>query len=139
MSSLATSSDFVRVDVAVLSPGVAPAIFIRAHSLEPVQTGYLLGAVTLIASIGGVLASGWLNGWLQQRGRLDAPMTTGAIGALGVVLSIALLPVARELGAAVALFASLPVPPSTAVIQFLAPNRMRSPLSAMFSGEGAGR
>jgi MFS family permease len=116
----------------------APAIFIRTHELTSVQAGYLLGVVTLVASTTGVLASGWLNDSLRKRGRLDSPMLTGAIGGGGVILPIAFLPSASGLPSAVTLFsialffASFPMPPSTAVIQLLAPNRMRSRISAMF-------
>jgi MFS family permease len=116
----------------------SPAIFIRTHGLTSAQAGYLLGIVTLIASTTGVLASGWLNDSLRKRGRLDAPMMTGAIGGAGVILPIAFLPAAGSIPSAVALFsvalffASFPMPPSTAVIQLLAPNRMRSRISAMF-------
>lgn len=65
-------------------------------------------------------------------------MLGGALGAAGVVVPIALLPAVDSLGVAVALFAialffaSFPMPPSTAAIQLLAPNRMRSRISAMF-------
>lgn len=115
-----------------------PAIFIRSYGLTAAQTGYVLGIVTLIASTTGVLASGWLNDRLRQRGRLDAPMLTGAIGGAGIVLPVALLPFAASLQSAVALFSlalffgAFPMPPSTAAIQLLAPNRMRSRISAMF-------
>lgn len=115
-----------------------PAIFIRTHGLTPSQTGYLLGIVTLVASTTGVLASGWLTDWLLRRGRGDAPMLAGAIGGAGIVVPIALLPWAAGLQSATVLFgaalffASFPMPPSTAVIQLLAPNRMRSRISAMF-------
>jgi MFS family permease len=115
-----------------------PAIFIRAWGFSAAQSGLLLGTVTLVASTTGVLASGWLNDWLRQRGRRDAPMLAGAIGGAGIIVPIAWLPAAESLSLAVALFgaalffASFPMPPSTAAIQLLAPNRMRSRISAMF-------
>jgi MFS family permease len=118
--------------------GWGPAMFIRGYGLTPAQSGYVLGVVTLVASTTGVLVSGWLNDRLRQAGRIDAPMLTGAIGAAGLVLPSALLPFAGSLSPAVALFgialffASFPMPPSTAAIQILAPNRMRSRIAAMF-------
>jgi MFS family permease len=118
--------------------GWGPAIFIRRFGLTPAQTGYALGIATLIASTAGVLTSGWLNDRLQKRGYLDAPLRTGAVGGAGLVLPVALLPLADSLPLALTLFgiglffASFPMPPSTTGIQLLAPNRMRSRLAAMF-------
>jgi MFS family permease len=94
----------------------APAILMRRHSLT----------------------AGWVNDWLRQHGRLDAPMATGAIGGAGVVIPSLLLPWADTVAAAIAVlgvaffFAAFPMPPSTAAIQLLAPNRMRSRIAAMF-------
>jgi MFS family permease len=118
--------------------GWGPAIFIRGFGLTPAQTGYALGIATLIASTAGVLTSGWLNDRLQKHSYLDAPLRTGAVGGAGLVVPVALLPLADTLPLALALFgiglffASFPMPPSTTGIQLLAPNRMRSRLAAMF-------
>lgn len=118
--------------------GWAPAILMRRYGLTPAQSGYVLGAATLVASTTGVLTSGWLNDRLRQHGRLDAPMCTGAIGGAGLVVPVVLLPWAETLAAAMALlcisffFAAFPMPPSTAAIQLLAPNRLRSRIAAMF-------
>lgn len=115
-----------------------PAIFIRTWGLTAPQSGFLLGIVTLVASTSGVLVAGWLNDGLRQRGRVDAPMLTGAIGGAGIVLPIAGLPAAGGLWTAVVLFgaalffASFAMPPSAAAIQLLAPNRMRSRITALF-------
>ncbi|MDT9136344.1 hypothetical protein RSW15_24735, partial [Escherichia coli] len=65
-------------------------------------------------------------------------MRTGVIGALGVLLPAAFLPFAPNLAAAAAtlsvafFFAAFPMPPSTAAIQLLAPNRLRAQVSALF-------
>jgi MFS family permease len=118
--------------------GWGPAIFIRGFGLTPTQTGYALGAATLIASTAGVLTSGWLNDRLQRSGHLDAPLRTGAVGGAGLVAPVVLLPFADSFPLALVLFGialffgSFPMPPSTTGIQLLAPNRMRSRLAAMF-------
>jgi MFS family permease len=118
--------------------GWGPAIFIRGFGLTAAQTGYALGAATLIASTAGVLTSGWLNDRLQRNGYLDAPLRTGAVGGAGLVAPVVMLPYADSLPLALALFGialffgSFPMPPSTTGIQLLAPNRMRSRLAAMF-------
>jgi MFS family permease len=116
----------------------APAILMRRYGLTPGQSGYALGVTTLIASVAGVWTAGWIDDSLRRRGRLDAPMCAGAIGGAGVVIPGLLLPWADTLAAAIGLlgvalfFAAFPMPPSTAAIQLLAPNRMRSRLAAMF-------
>lgn len=55
------------------------------------QSGYVLGSIVMIGCTLGVLASGWLLDWLQRRGRSDACMRTGVIGAMGVLPPAALL------------------------------------------------
>jgi MFS family permease len=115
-----------------------PALFIRAYGLAPARSGFLLGVMTLAASTMGVLSSGWSHDALRRRGRTDAPFLVGAIGAAGVFVPAALLPSSGSLTSTIGLFAaalffaSFPLPPSTAALQLLAPNRMRSRLSAMF-------
>jgi hypothetical protein len=85
-----------------------------------------------------VLSSGWSHDLLRRRGRADAPFLVGAIGAAGLFVPAALLPASGTLASTIVLFAvalyfaSFPLPPSTAALQLLAPNRMRSRLSAMF-------
>jgi MFS family permease len=75
---------------------------------------------------------------LRKNGRVDAPMRTGVIGALGVLAPVAALPFAPSLGWAtgvlsVALFfAAFPMPPSTAAMQLLTPNRLRGQVAALF-------
>jgi MFS family permease len=116
----------------------APAYLIRTYGLSAQQTGYTLGPIVMIACSGGVLVSGWAMDTLRARGFVDAPLRTGVIGALGVLLPAAALPFAPNLtSAAVALsvalfFAAFPMPPSTAAMQLLAPNRLRAQVSALF-------
>ena len=116
----------------------APAYLIRAHGLSAQATGYVLGPIVMIACTGGVLVSGWAMDNLRARGFVDAPMRTGVIGALGVLLPAAFLPFAPNLTAAAAtlsvafFFAAFPMPPSTAAMQLLAPNRLRAQVSALF-------
>lgn len=116
----------------------SPAYLIRTFGLSPKDTGYWLGPIAIMAGGGGVLASGWLMDALNRRGYADAPLRTGVIGALGVVVPAAALPFASSLAAAVTLlsialfFASFPQPPSAAVMQVVPPQRMRARISAIF-------
>jgi MFS family permease len=109
-----------------------------SFGLTPATSGIWLGGIAIVAGGGGVLASGWLMDAMTARGYRDAPFRTGIIGAVGTVIPAALLPLATTLPIAALLlglalfFASFPMPPSTAVMQVVAPSRMRSRVSAIF-------
>jgi MFS family permease len=116
----------------------APAFLIRTYGLDAPEAGYILGFIVTIACTAGVLFSGWLMDSLRARGYVDAPMRTGAIGGCGVLLPAALLPFAPSLATAATVlsvaffFAAFPMPPSTAAMQLLTPNRLRARVAALF-------
>jgi MFS family permease len=122
----------------------SPAYLIRNFGLSSQQAGYALGLVVMLGCTSGVLTSGWLMDSLQRRGYVDAPMRTGVIGLAGLILPVVVLPFATQLGADLAFpaaiaimsigffFAAFPMPPSTAAMQILAPNRLRARVSAVF-------
>lgn len=122
----------------------SPAFLIRNFGLKAQEIGYILGLIVMLACTLGVLASGWLMDTLRRNGRLDAPMRTGVIGAMGLLLPATGLPFAADLPDSIALpvvvallalaffFAAFPMPPSTAAMQLLAPNRLRARVSAVF-------
>lgn len=118
----------------------SPAYLMRVFALTPGESGLRLGWVVIIAAGCGVLASGAIMDRLTRSGRTDAPFRTGIIGALGVIPPLVLLPWASTVDQATALltvaffFASFPMPPSTAVMQIVAPPAMRSRVSALFLG-----
>lgn len=118
--------------------GWSPAYLMRTYGLDPATTGLWLGITSVISGGGGVLASGLMMDWFASRGVDDAPFRTGIIGAVGTMLPIAALPFAPsfDIGMgllAVALFfASFPMPPSTAIVQIVAPPAMRSRVAAIF-------
>ncbi|KVC48977.1 MFS transporter [Burkholderia pseudomultivorans] len=115
-----------------------PAFYIRHFGMTAVEAGYTLGIVLLVANTAGVFCGGWLNDWLLRRGRVDAPMRAGAIGAACMVIPAALftqvdhLPTSLALLVVAMFFASFPMPTSTAAMQTLAPNQMRAQISALF-------
>ncbi|MCS6493187.1 MFS transporter [Burkholderia thailandensis] len=115
-----------------------PAFYIRHFGLTPVEAGYTLGAVLLVANTAGVFCGGWLNDWLLRRGHTDAPMRAGFIGALCMLAPAAAFTQVDHLGASLTLlvvamfFASFPMPTSTAAMQTLAPNQLRAQISALF-------
>ena len=116
----------------------SPAFFMRKFSMTPTEAGYMLGTVLLIANTLGVFCAGWLNDWLIQKGRKDAPMITGVIGIVGLVLPLVAFTQVSEYWLAVTLlapamfFASFPMPISTTAMQMLAPNQLRAQISAIF-------
>ncbi|WP_139851168.1 spinster family MFS transporter [Acinetobacter pullicarnis] len=115
-----------------------PAFFMRKFGLTPTETGYMLGTVLLVANTLGVFCAGWLNDWFIQKGRKDAPMITGVIGIIGLIIPMIAFTQVSELWLSVTLlvpamfFASFPLPISTTAMQMLAPNQLRAQISAMF-------
>lgn len=116
----------------------SPAFFMRKFGMTPTEAGYMLGTVLLVANTLGVFCAGWLNDWLIQKGRKDAPMITGVIGIFGLVLPLVAFTQVSEYWLAVTLlapamfFASFPMPISTTAMQMLAPNQLRAQISAIF-------
>jgi MFS family permease len=115
-----------------------PAFYMRRFGLTPVETGYMLGIVMLVANTTGVFCGGWLNDWLLRRGRGDAPMRAAWIGAACMLVPAIAFTQTTSLNASLAwlvaamFFASFPLPTSAAAMQALAPNQMRAQVSAMF-------
>lgn len=116
----------------------SPAFYMRKFGLTPTEAGYMLGSVLLVANILGVFCAGWLNDWFIQKGRKDAPMITGVIGIVGLVIPIMVFTQVNELWLSVVFlvpamfFASFPMPISTTAMQMLAPNQLRAQISAVF-------
>jgi MFS family permease len=115
-----------------------PAFYMRRFGLSPVEAGYTLGAILLIANTTGVFCGGWLNDWLMKKGRADGPMLAGTIGAIGMLVPAVVFTQVSSLTLSLGLlvvamfFASFPMPTSTAAMQTLSPNQMRAQISAVF-------
>ena len=116
----------------------APAYFIRKYGMSVRDVGLSLGLVVLIGNSAGVLVSGWLTDRLTRKGYRDAPMRAGMIGSMGVVIPAALFSQVTGFGGSLALlavamfFASFPLATSATALQFMAPNRMRAQVTALF-------
>ncbi len=116
----------------------SPAFLIRVHGMPPQEAGYWLGSTAIVFGGAGVLTSGWWMDRRMRRGAVDGPFRMGVIGALGLIVPVALLPFSHSNGACLALlaiamfFSSFPMPPSAAVIQIVVPANMRSRVSAIF-------
>lgn len=115
-----------------------PAYYMRTFGMSPVDAGYMLGIVLLVANTTGVFFGGWLTDHLAKRGYPDAAMRTGVIGAIGMVVPAVLFTQVGTLWLSVGLlvpamfFASFPMPTSAAAMQILAPNQLRAQVSALF-------
>jgi len=118
--------------------GWAPAYYMRNFGMTPTQVGYMLGVVVLVTNTAGVFCGGWLMDWLARRGRRDAPLRAGVIGACAMAVPAVAFTQVGNLYASVALlvpamfFASFPMPTSTAAMQILPPNQLRAQISALF-------
>lgn len=125
----------------MLGFGVAawvPTFFIRVHHWAPQDIGYAYGGVMAVTGLAGALIGSRLAEWLQARGWKDVyftlPMITavvssvmlvGAMLAPSPVVSLVLLALYNFVG-------TLPLALISAVIQAIAPNRLRGQLAAGF-------
>jgi MFS family permease len=118
--------------------GWSPAFYMRHFGLSPVNVGYTLGTVMLVANTAGVFCGGWLSDWLLRRGYKDAPMRAACIGAACMFVPAVMFSQSLSLNASLAwlvaamFFASFPLATSAAAMQTLAPNQMRAQISALF-------
>jgi hypothetical protein len=118
--------------------GWTPAFYMRKFGMSPVEAGYMLGMVVLVANTAGVFCGGWLMDGLARRGYRDAPLRAGVIGAAGMALPAVVFTQVDTLWLSVGLllpamfFASFPMPTSTAAMQILPPNQIRAQVSALF-------
>ena len=118
--------------------GWTPAFYMRKFGMSPVDAGYMLGVVVLVANTAGVFRGGWLMDWLARRGYSDAPLRAGVIGAAGMAVPAVIFTQVDSLWLSVGLllpamfFASFPMPTSTAAMQILPPNQLRAQVSALF-------
>ncbi|SAK45698.1 major facilitator transporter [Caballeronia arationis] len=115
----------------------SPAFYMRRFGLTPVEAGYTLGTVMLVANTAGVFCGGWLSDRLLRRGHADAPMRAAFIGAACMFVPAIAFAQTASLNASLAwlvaamFFASFPLATSAAAMQSLAPNQMRAQISAM--------
>ena len=97
-----------------------------------------LGILVLISNTSGVYASGWLADRYTRANVTDAPMRSGMIGGLGVIVPAVLFPFMPGLAASLVMlaiamfFASFPMATSAAALQMMSPNQMRAQMTALF-------
>ncbi len=116
----------------------APAYMIRVYEMSAREVGIYLGFTVLISNSAGTLFSGWLTDWFTRRGHHNAPLRSGIVGGLGVIVPAALFSSMPSFGWSLTLlavaffFASFPVATSATGLQIMAPNQMRAQVTALF-------
>ena len=115
-----------------------PAVFMRRFAWNEAQTGQLQGLLTIIIGPIGVLVGGWLANSLTERGRTDAPLRVGMIGAAGMLVAATafpLAPTATMAGwwlAVVNLFAAMPWGAANAAAAEIVPPKLRAQGVALY-------
>ena len=115
-----------------------PAYFMRLHGLTPAEVGLVFGIGYGVGGTVAILAGGLLSDKLVQRGRADGPILVTIGAALLALPSFIPAYLVADTSLAVAAFvagifaASLVGGVQAAMVQSLAPNRMRGLLAALF-------
>jgi len=115
-----------------------PAYFMRLHGLTPASVGLLFGIGYGVGGTLGVLAGGALSDRLVRRGRVEAPilLSLGAVVVQAPLFVIAYLTpsaLVAEVTFCLAMFvASMVGGLQIAMVQSLAPGRMRGLLAALY-------
>lgn len=115
-----------------------PTLFIRGYGWSAGEAGAMLGVVTLVAGIGGGIASGALADRWRARGKGDAALRLNAMLVLVAVPLPALIAFAPGPKAALVmaglfvLVSSLTVPLAPTALQAITPPPLRAQVSALF-------
>ena len=115
-----------------------PTLFIRGYGWSAGEAGVMLGAVTLVAGIGGGIASGALADRWRAHGKSDAALRLNAMLILIAVPLPALIAFAPGATAALVmaglfvLVSSLTVPLAPTALQAITPPPLRAQVSALF-------
>jgi MFS family permease len=112
--------------------------FIRTHGWTVEQAGTLQGVLTFTIGPLGVMLGGRLHDLWARRGRVDAPLRVGMLGALGLLLFAGLYPVVPSATVAAVLlvpvnvFAAMPWGAANAAVAEAMPPRLRGLGSAVY-------
>jgi MFS family permease len=115
-----------------------PTFFIRTYGWSEAEAGVRLGFVTLLFGPAGALFAGWLSGRCTERGMRDANMRLAMWGSVlilpcGLVTALAGHQwLSLAFFAPMTFFSSFPYPLAAAALQLIAPNQMRSQISAVY-------
>lgn len=115
-----------------------PSLFIRTFHWNEGQAGTLQGVLTMTIGPIGVLTGGWVTNRLAKRGRRDAPLRVGMIGAAGMLVSATAFPLAPSATLAawwlgvVNFFAAMPWGAASAAAAEMVPPALRTQGIALY-------
>ncbi|MGE0555798.1 MAG: spinster family MFS transporter [Gemmatimonadales bacterium] len=114
-----------------------PTFLTRSHGWTPQQAGYVYGLWTATFGVAGVVAGGYLGDVLVRRGRADAKLLVGMIGAtfqIGATWLYLFAPTPYLAAALIpsTFFASFGFGAAAAGIQEISPPAMRAQTSALY-------
>jgi MFS family permease len=118
--------------------GWVPSMLVRVYGWDIPTAGWNYGLLALIAGSGGVLLGPVIGKYLLRRGHPDYPLRIGAAGALGIMVSMSMLPFQDDaFGALVCIgfasfFVALPLALMTYIIQIVSPPNMRGVIAGMY-------
>ena len=118
--------------------GWTPTILVRVSGWDLADAGRVYGLVALVCGSAGVLAGPVVGRILERRGYADYPLRLGCIAAVGVVASIAWLPLQSTGGGALmvigaaSFFVTLPLALMTFAVQTVTPSAMRGVLAGLY-------
>jgi MFS family permease len=111
---------------------------IRSYGWTPTRAGVVQGALTMTVGVLGTLAGGRAADALVRRGHTDAPLRTGVIGALGMIVSATAYPLMPSAPLAVFwlvivnFFAAFPWGPASASAAEIVPQSIRTQGAALY-------
>ena len=115
-----------------------PTFFRRTYSWPESDTGRIMGILTMTIGVFGVVAGGWVTDRIGRRGRIDGPWLVGIAGAIGMLISATLFPLAPNAGVAfvglavVNFFAAFPWGAASAAAAEMAPTNLRAQGAALY-------
>jgi MFS family permease len=114
------------------------AFFIRTHGWTIQSAGLLQGTMTMVFGVVGSLLGGRLTDYWAKKGRVDAPILVGMLGAAGMILTAGVYPLVSSATVAAALilpvniFAAMPWGAAGTAVAEAMPARMRGQGSAVY-------
>ena len=111
---------------------------VRSYGWTPARAGVIQGLLTMTVGVGGTLAGGRVADALVRRGRVDAPLRVGIIGAIGMLVSASAYPLMPTAALAVAwlvivnFFAAFPWGPASAAAAEIVPASIRTQGAALY-------
>ncbi len=118
--------------------GWVPAIMMRVHGWDEIQTGRYYGPIALIAGSVGVLSGPWIARFIRAVGQGDQTLRIAMAASLAAPASLCLLPLQSDAAYALgciflgSYFVAMPLALITSAMQAVTPNNMRGLVAGMY-------